>query len=162
RFLVHPEQSGRAPDSAAIEVLYVNQEIFERSRGLIIEPGGGRQLFASELKQAYPRLRLMIVQPPIRPLPTRSPPDRLDAARGRRLAAELYAAGVPAVLILPTLNERLAVDAVRKVIEVVARCPKRAMVPLSEAVSAIIKDLQQEFSKLDTNDESYRYSAEIP
>jgi hypothetical protein len=107
----------------AIGILHIMEDVIEGERGLAIRFGPDTQLFAAELERRLPDLRFVVLQLPTRADTRRFPHDRVQAARARTFAAELFEAGVPAVLVLPSLTAALARAALAPVIEAIAKRP---------------------------------------
>jgi hypothetical protein len=86
---------------------------------------------ARELKRLFPNLALCIVQGEIGPLPSeRSEAEQRRAALARVFAADLFAQGVPGVLVLPPLD----VDRATAVVQTLAKAlGKRMKAPFLDA-----------------------------
>ena len=139
-------QSSERNGIEGIGVLHVLGEVRESSRGLTLEPGDGRQLFASEVARSFPQLRLVILQLPYRASDRRFEHDRAEAARARRLAGELFANGIPAVVVLPSLTEKIGFVILKKIVEVVAAAPRNAKLALTHAVHAGMRETGAAFA----------------
>jgi hypothetical protein len=133
-------------DDTQVNVLHILDSVRESSRGLTLEPGDGRQMFPTEVARSFPNLRLVILQLPHRAGVSRSASDRIEAARARKLAGQLFEAGIPAVIVLPSLNEEIGVIVLKRIIEVVAETPRNAKLALMRATEAAQREASAGFS----------------
>jgi hypothetical protein len=81
--------------------------------------------------------RLCVLQGFPLPEPRRFPTDRYGAGLMRRAAAELFDAGVPAVLVIPGVPEPIAMKVVEPVARAITRGSSRGAAVLSRAVREI-------------------------
>lgn len=125
--------SPQANFSGRVGVLHLVAEVSESERGLSIRPREGRELLAAEIARQFPDLRLVILQLPTRREVRRFKHDCLQAARARTFAAQLFSAGAQAVLVIPSLTAKISLDALKPLIETIAKRPGDATMALMVA-----------------------------
>jgi hypothetical protein len=103
--------------------------------GIINTPRGFSARTITRLQDGPPRLCVLQGFPLAQP--GRSPTDRYCAGLLRRAAAELFDAGVGAVLVIPSVPETIAVRVIQPVVRAVARARKRGADALMKAVREI-------------------------
>ena len=88
-----------------------------RSESVLFESLGerGSDLLrvGKEVPELFPNLEFCIVQTSPKERPRRTSRERFDAAHMRTLAAELFEAGVPAVVAIPSLSMDISVSVLR-------------------------------------------------
>jgi hypothetical protein len=101
-----------------------------------LEERSARLVKAEDVEVAFPSLALCVVQgPPGRLTPQRLDGDRYDAALARAFAADLSLHGVPLVVVLPSLEPRLAIEALAPVAGAVELGLGTRTAPFLEALS---------------------------
>jgi hypothetical protein len=92
-------------------------------------------LGAADLVRAFPNLRVCILQGEVDPLRgERTGSDRGQAALARAFAAEVFALGIPIVIMLPRLDGRRAAEALEAVATTLASRPRRGTAALQKAL----------------------------
>jgi hypothetical protein len=111
--------------------------------GLPDSDGSSGGLNASILAGGIPNLTLCLLQgsPRILMGETREESERDEALRMRTFCAELAAAGVPAVILFPSLEPELSVDVVQPVVELVGRAKDEQ--PDLDALQVAVIEAQQ-------------------
>jgi hypothetical protein len=104
-------------------------------------------MFASEVVRGFPKLRLVILQLPHRASSSRFEHDRVEASRARRLAGQLFEAGIPAVVVLPSMIEAVGNVILKRIVEAVVSCPKNAQGALANAVFEAQKEAMAALSR---------------
>ncbi len=86
----------------------------ERSQEVFLGVGGVERgdvaywISPTELVRQYPNMRLLIIQAPPAEIRERTPTYRLQSAQLKRFGARAFEAGIPAVLVLPSMPLGLA------------------------------------------------------
>jgi hypothetical protein len=104
------------------------------------------RLRATEIPLRYPALRLCVLQCPPAELQVRFSSDRRNAAILKRIGADLFAAGVPLVLVIPALPRRHAETMVDSVYYIVTRRPHNVVPMLMLAVRRFQQKLVRELA----------------
>jgi hypothetical protein len=137
--LSSPEQYGQPNDKAG--VLRILGVPAETPSGLVLQMKRRPDQTYSEtytvrggdLLLRYPWLRLCILQCPPAELARRLSNDRRVAAMLKRIAAEVFSSGVPIVIALPVLSDRVSDALIDKIYAILGDRPANA-VPKLEAV----------------------------
>jgi hypothetical protein len=145
---VRPGEARNDPtaENGRAGLVHLLAPIRDDSRGLSIQ---GR--FPSELITEFPDARLFILQRPPRSEDRRVESDRLDAWRARLFAAQLFDAGAPAVIVIPSLTTKLAMDVMGLIAEAALGGHRQAVEPLAFAVR---EGQERIFDTLSTADEA--------
>ncbi|MCZ7543147.1 MAG: hypothetical protein M5R40_06235 [Anaerolineae bacterium] len=137
-----------------VRILHVVGAAEESSAGVVLQPAPARAeptlkqatdqirgdmaqttgFLAGSLQRAFPDLALCVIQEHPGDQYPRNALDRRSAALARTFAAELFARGVPAVLTLPSLEPRLAVDVLGRLASAFAQRQRMGTAALHEAL----------------------------
>jgi hypothetical protein len=132
---------GRAVSSTAgLQLEIANEE--ELSKQISESVAGGRTLLGSEELRRREAVLTIIQGEPLTERSTRGQSDRESAALLRALAAELFAAGAEAVLVLPSLHAPMAEAALRIIARTLASSRTPTLHRMLDAVACARKKIR--------------------
>jgi hypothetical protein len=98
---------------------YANVQSSRRDESYTVRPG--------DLVARYPSLRFCIVQLPPGEIRDRLSTDRRDSALLKRIGAEIFSSGAPAVLVVPVLSTEACDELLNAIAKVIAARPENAV-----------------------------------
>jgi hypothetical protein len=127
-----------------------SEQISEQSTGAFVDPKYGSVATAADIAARYPNLRVCIIQSPPVTISARVESDRREAALLRRFGAELYAAGIPVVLTLPSGAEQAPEANWQALID--SWAPKGGLRNTSRHIVETVHQMQQSIARLQLPD----------
>jgi hypothetical protein len=111
---------------SASHTRYLNAQSSLRDESYTVRPG--------DLVARYPSLRFCMVQLPPGEIRDRLLTDRRDSALLKRIGAEIFSSGAPAVLVVPVLSTEACDELLNAIAKVIAARPENAVETIERAL----------------------------
>ena len=111
---------------SASHARYLNVQSSQSDESYTVRPG--------DLAARYPSLRFCMVQLPPGEIRDRLSTDRRDSALLKRIGAEIFSSGAPAVLVVPVLSTEACDELLNAIAKVIAARPENAVETIERAL----------------------------